>query len=68
MQSRDAGGKNAPSKLATPISGFAPTVIVTDKLRCYGAALQVVEISGRHEQGSEATRHANDTLSREHEK
>src|SRR5260370_41836059 len=31
--------------------GFAPNVIVTDKLRSYGAALQLVGFSGRHEQG-----------------
>ena len=30
--------------------GFAPTVIVTDKLRSYGAALQTIGFSGRHEQ------------------
>ena len=28
--------------------GFAPTVIVTDKLRSYGAALQMIGFSGRH--------------------
>jgi putative transposase len=31
--------------------GFAPTVIVTDKLRSCSAALQLIEFSGRHEQG-----------------
>src|SRR5260370_6174779 len=31
--------------------GFAPNVIVTDKLRSYGAAMQLVGFSGRHEQG-----------------
>jgi putative transposase len=31
--------------------GFAPNVIVTDKFRSYGAALQLVGFSGRHEQG-----------------
>jgi putative transposase len=31
--------------------GFAPSVVVTDKLRSYGAALQLVGFSGRHDQG-----------------
>ena len=31
--------------------GFAPTVIVTDKLGSYRAALQVIGFSGQHEQG-----------------
>jgi putative transposase len=39
--------------------GFAPTVIVTDKLRSYGAALQVVGFSGRHERGLRANRAEN---------
>jgi putative transposase len=34
--------------------GFAPTVIVTDRLRSYGAALQVIGYSGHHEQGLRA--------------
>src|SRR6266403_307623 len=38
--------------------GFAPNVIVTDKLRSYGAALQLVGISGRHEQGLRANNRA----------
>ena len=31
--------------------GFVPTVIVTDKLRSYGAALREIGFSGSHEQG-----------------
>ena len=31
--------------------GFVPTVIVTDKLRSYGAALREIGFSRRHEQG-----------------
>jgi transposase-like protein len=31
--------------------GFVPTVIVTDKLGSYGAALRDFGFSGRHEQG-----------------
>jgi putative transposase len=31
--------------------GFAPTVIVTDELRSYGAALRKIGFSGLHEQG-----------------
>src|SRR5918911_5773053 len=31
--------------------GFAPTVVVTDKLRSYGAAYQAIGLSARHEQG-----------------
>src|ERR1700746_2198155 len=31
--------------------GFAPTVIVTDKLRSYGAALRELGFRGRHEKG-----------------
>src|SRR6266568_5668097 len=38
--------------------GFAPTVIVTDKLRSYGAALQLIGFSGRHEQGLRANNRA----------
>jgi putative transposase len=34
--------------------GFAPTVIVTDRLRSYSAALQLIGFSGRHEQGLRA--------------
>src|SRR6202521_3247357 len=38
--------------------GFAPTVIVTDKLGSYRAALQVIGFSGRHEQGLRANNRA----------
>ena len=38
--------------------GFAPNVVVTDKLRSYGAALQLVGFSGRHEQGVRANNRA----------
>jgi putative transposase len=38
--------------------GFAPSVIVTDKLRSYGAALQTIGFSGRHEQGLRANNRA----------
>jgi transposase-like protein len=38
--------------------GFAPTVIVTDKLGSYRAALQVIRFSGRHEQGRRANNRA----------
>jgi transposase-like protein len=38
--------------------GFAPTVIVTDKLRSYSAALQLVGFSGRHEQRLRANNRA----------
>ena len=38
--------------------GFAPTVIVTDKLRSYGAALKVIGYSGHHEQGLRANNRA----------
>ena len=38
--------------------GFAPTVIVTDRLRSYGAALQLIGFSGRHEQGLRANNRA----------
>src|SRR5258708_17502177 len=37
---------------------FAPTVIVTDRLRSYGAALQVIGYSGHHEQGLRANNRA----------
>src|SRR5260221_10607607 len=37
--------------------GFAPTVIVTDRLRPYGTALQTIG-SGRHEQGLRANNRA----------
>ena len=38
--------------------GFAPAVIVTDKLRSYGAALRTIGFSGRHEQGLRANNRA----------
>ena len=38
--------------------GFAPTVIVTDKLRSYGAALSLVGFSGRHDQSLRANNRA----------
>ena len=38
--------------------GFAPTIIVTDKLRSYGAALILIGFSGRHEQGLRANNRA----------
>ena len=38
--------------------GFAPTVIVTDKLRSYGAALQTIGFSGRYEQDLRANNRA----------
>src|ERR671939_610315 len=31
--------------------GFAPAVVVTDKLRAYGAAFKEIGLSARHEQG-----------------
>ena len=31
--------------------GFAPTTIVTDKLRSYGTAIRLLALSARHEQG-----------------
>ena len=38
--------------------GFAPTVIVTDKLGSYGAALRTIGFSGHHEQGLRANNRA----------
>ena len=38
--------------------GFVPTVIVTDKLRSYGAALREIGFSGSHEQGLRANNRA----------
>ena len=38
--------------------GFVPTVIVTDKLRSYGAALRAIGFSGLHEQGLRANNRA----------
>ena len=38
--------------------GFAPTVIVTDKLQSYGAALREIGFSGLHEQGLRANNRA----------
>jgi putative transposase len=35
--------------------GFVPTVVVTDKLRSYAAALRKIGFSGLHEQGLRAT-------------
>jgi transposase-like protein len=37
---------------------FAPAVIVTDKLRSYGAALRAIGFSGLHEQGLRANNRA----------
>jgi transposase-like protein len=38
--------------------GFVPTIIVTDKLRSYGAALRELGFSGLHEQGLRANNRA----------
>ena len=38
--------------------GLVPTVIVTDKLRSYGAALREIGFSGSHEQGLRANNRA----------
>src|SRR6201982_4176440 len=38
--------------------GFVPTVIVTDKLRSYGAALHEIGFSGSHKQGLRANNRA----------
>ena len=38
--------------------GFVPTVVVTDKLRSYGAALRELGFSRRHEQGLHANNRA----------
>jgi putative transposase len=38
--------------------GFVPTVIVTDKLRSYGAALREIGFSGLHERGLRANNRA----------
>ena len=38
--------------------GFAPPVVVTDKLRSYGAALREIGFSRRHEQGLRANNRA----------
>jgi transposase-like protein len=38
--------------------GIVPTVIVTDKLRSYGAALREIGFSGLHEQGLRANNRA----------
>jgi transposase-like protein len=46
--------KNAALKLMRKLlkkQGFAPTVVVTDKLRSYAAAFQEIDLSARHEQG-----------------
>jgi len=39
-------------------NGFAPHVIVTDKLRSYGAALRDLGFAGRHDQGLRANNRA----------
>jgi transposase-like protein len=38
--------------------GFVPAVIITDKLRSYGAALREIAFSGLHEQGLRANNRA----------
>jgi transposase-like protein len=38
--------------------GFVPTVVVTDKLRSYGAALRELGVSGSHKQGLRANNRA----------
>src|ERR671933_2138348 len=46
--------KNAALKLMRKLmkkQGFAPAVVVTDKLRSYGAAFRAIGLSARHEQG-----------------
>jgi putative transposase len=37
-----------------PRQGFVPTVIVTDKLRSYGATLHQIGFSGLHEQSTKS--------------
>jgi putative transposase len=44
---------------------FIPTVIVTDKLRSYGAALREIGFSGSHEQGPRANNRAENWHQRE---
>jgi len=44
--------------------GFVPAVIVTDKLRSYGAALREIGFSGLHEQGLRANNRAENRISR----
>ncbi len=38
--------------------GYAPTVLVTDKLRSYGAARAAIGLTARHEQGLRANNRA----------
>src|SRR6202166_5359055 len=38
--------------------GFVPTVIITDKLKSYGAALREIGFSGLHDQGLRANNRA----------
>ena len=45
-------------KILLKKQGFAPVVIVTDKLGPYGAALRTIGFSGRHEQGLRANNRA----------
>ena len=52
---------HAASKLLRKLlkrQGFAPTVIVTDRLRSYRAALRLIGFSGRHEEGLRANTRA----------
>jgi transposase-like protein len=49
-----AGATTAPVKLIRKLlkkQGFAPDVLVTDRLRSYGAARSEMGLSARHEQG-----------------
>ena len=52
LHKREYSGSNDVSRF------FVPTVIVTDKLRSYGAALREIGFSGLHEQGLRANNRA----------
>jgi len=41
--------------------GFAPTIVVTDKLGSYRAALRAIGFSGQHEQGLRANNRADNS-------
>ena len=65
-----AAAVRLPRKLLRP-QDFVPTVIVTDKLRSYGAALRELGFSRLHEQGLRANNRAENSHQplrrREHE-
>jgi putative transposase len=61
------GDKTAAMRLMRKVVrnlGFAPEVLVTDRLRSYGAAIRSIGLTCRHEQGARENNRAENRTSR----